>query len=90
MTTNYNLVDDDDYKSISDIHRSYPDIPYGTIYYIAHYYDVPKKPSKKIEKIMQRFEVFPVSNNKVFEKVTVSKNYSLQPCYIWKNSSKSL
>ncbi len=44
-----NLVDNDNYKSITDIHKSYPDIPYGTINYIAYYYDndISRKPSKQ-------------------------------------------
>lgn len=57
-----NIVDNDDYYSIADIQRNYPQLSYNSIHYIANYHEtIPRKPSKKILRIMKQFEVTPVN-----------------------------
>jgi hypothetical protein len=65
-----NLLNDDNYKTISKIAEAYKHIPYATIYYITHYSDTGRKPSKKIKHIMDRFRITQLSNDEIFEKST--------------------
>lgn len=68
------VVDNDDYKSIADIHRAYPHLSYATIHYIANYYEnTPRKTSKKISKIMERFAVTQLNTDQMFEKIKTKK-----------------
>lgn len=52
-----NVINDDNFRSIKEIADNYKNIPYGTIYYIAHYDESKTKPSKKISSILQRFQI---------------------------------
>ena len=66
------LVNNDNFTSIANIAKAYPNISYHTIYYITYYVDsdVPRKPSKKIRKVMDRFHVTQLNDEEdMFTKV---------------------
>ena len=63
------MVNDDNFTSIANISKAYPSFTYHTIYYITYYdSDFPRKPSKKISKIMNRFKVIEINNDDMFVK----------------------
>ena len=70
------IEEENDYYSLTDIHRDYDQIPYATLYYILHYghggknneKDIVRKPRKTINEIMKRIKIEHIINNDLFKK----------------------
>lgn len=61
-------ISNEDFVSIADIVKAYPNISYNSLYYIAHYKAKGRKPSSKMVKMMDRIMITQLDQPDLFER----------------------